>query len=155
MLLEQLRWQKSLARDGLLEFRRWDARVTHVVAPELRRGAKTLGAMAAGNWLLSTSFLTASAAARCLVEPVRARAATPALHKAWVLVHSSCRTCVAGMHSQGWCKRALRLMCGLQDEHELDAHGLPTVSEAAPRHWRLRAQQGKILAFDSLRVRSA
>ncbi len=51
--------------------RRWDARVTHVVTPELRRAVKTLAAFAAGAWVLRTSFLEASAHAHMLVEPVR------------------------------------------------------------------------------------
>ncbi len=49
---------------------RWNCRTTHWVAPKLNRTAKALSAMAAGAWLLSTSFITASAAARALVEPV-------------------------------------------------------------------------------------
>ena len=35
--------------------------MTHVVAPALKRSVKTLAGMAAGSWVLSTSFLTASA----------------------------------------------------------------------------------------------
>ena len=42
-----------------------------------------------------------------------------------------------------------------QDEHELDGHGSPLVSEGTPRHWRLRAQQLHALAFDHLRVCSS
>ena len=49
---------------------RWDARVTHVVAPELRRTVKTLAAFAAGAWVLRTSFLDTSGRAHTLVEPV-------------------------------------------------------------------------------------
>ena len=52
---------------------RWDARVTHVVAPELRRAVKTLAAFAAGVWVLRTTYVEASARARALVEPVSQR----------------------------------------------------------------------------------
>ncbi len=44
--------------------------MTHVVAPSLKRVAKVLAAMAAGAWIVSTEFLTASHAARALVDPV-------------------------------------------------------------------------------------
>ena len=44
--------------------------MTHVVAPNLKRVAKVLAAMAAGAWIVSTAFLTASHAARALVDPV-------------------------------------------------------------------------------------
>jgi hypothetical protein len=49
---------------------RWDTRVTHVIVPKLVRNAKLLAGMAAGNWILSTDFVTASAAAHRLVDPV-------------------------------------------------------------------------------------
>ncbi len=49
---------------------RWEERVTHVVAPSLKRVAKVLAAMAAGAWIVSTEFLTASHAAHTLVDPV-------------------------------------------------------------------------------------
>ena len=49
---------------------RWEDRVTHVVAPSLKRVAKVLAALAAGTWIVSTEFLDASHAARTLVEPV-------------------------------------------------------------------------------------
>ncbi|KAK9840981.1 hypothetical protein WJX81_003698 [Elliptochloris bilobata] len=54
--------------DGL-QSHLWDARVTHVVAPELRRAVKTLSAFAAGVWVLRTSFLEASGRACALLEP--------------------------------------------------------------------------------------
>lgn len=44
--------------------------MTHVVAPSLKRVAKVLAAMAAGAWVVSTEYLTASHAARALVDPV-------------------------------------------------------------------------------------
>ena len=44
--------------------------MTHVAAPSLKRVAKVLAAMAAGAWIVSTDFLTASHAAHALVEPV-------------------------------------------------------------------------------------
>ena len=50
--------------------RRWEDRVTHVAAPSLKRVAKVLAAMAAGAWVVSTEFISASHAARALVEPV-------------------------------------------------------------------------------------
>ena len=49
---------------------RWEERVTHVVAPSLKRVAKVLAAMAAGAWVVSTEYLTASRAAHALVDPV-------------------------------------------------------------------------------------
>jgi len=45
--------------------------VTHVVAPTLKRVAKVLAAMAAGAWVVSTQFLTASHSAHKLVDPVQ------------------------------------------------------------------------------------
>ena len=54
----------------LSECCRWEDRVTHVVAPSLKRVAKVLAALAAGTWIVSTEFLDASHAARTLVEPV-------------------------------------------------------------------------------------
>ena len=54
--------------------------MTHVAAPSLKRVAKVLAAMAAGAWIVSTDFISASHAARALVEPVLPAHAPHALH---------------------------------------------------------------------------
>lgn len=50
----------------------WSEGVTHVVAPALVRNRKIVAAMAAGNWLLHTSYLDACRQAGCLVSEVSA-----------------------------------------------------------------------------------
>lgn len=66
-------------------------------------------------------------------------------------------TRVMGCHMKpdlraGWKVGVTKDDWGAQDEHELDARGSAQLSEGTPRHWRLRAQQLGVLAFDRLRV---
>ncbi|KAK9864191.1 hypothetical protein WJX84_006137 [Apatococcus fuscideae] len=51
-----------------LQSHSWCAGVTHVVAPALVRNRKIVAAMAAGNWLLHTSFLDACRTSKSLVQ---------------------------------------------------------------------------------------
>lgn len=48
----------------------WQAGVTHIVAPEVKRNQKCLAALAEGAWLVGPSFLEASAEAGHLVNEV-------------------------------------------------------------------------------------
>ncbi|KAK9824675.1 hypothetical protein WJX72_012276 [[Myrmecia] bisecta] len=47
---------------------RWESRVTHVVMPSLMRSGKTLAGLAAGNWILGSSYLDECQSARRLIE---------------------------------------------------------------------------------------
>lgn len=49
----------------------WDARATHVVMPVLKRVTKSLGAMAAGCWLVGVGYVEQSAARGAFQHPVR------------------------------------------------------------------------------------
>ncbi len=76
----------------------WDVRATHVVMPVLKRVTKSLGAMAAGCWLVSSAFVEESAKRRAFQHPVRGGGIS--MHCVWLCVvafyswnamHTTCR----------------------------------------------------------------